>query len=63
MKSELMAEIGYTKISVIHGMETWKNTQGDEVIIDTESHTVLKMCHNKYGWLTKKELEIICEII
>ena len=63
MKSELMAEIGYSKTSVIHGIETWENNNGDKMIIDTESHTVLKMCLYNYGWLTKKELDVISKIV
>lgn len=57
-RTKLMTEIGYKKTSDYHGFEIWKNSNNEQIVIDSKYKKVFKTCS-----LTKKELETVIKIV
>ena len=60
---ELMATIGYFKMSCNHGIYKYNNKYDDSIYIDMIKHEVTKTTSYSRGWLNEKEIDVVNKII
>lgn len=62
-REEIMKEIGYSKTSVLHGIEEYQNKYGDKIIFDLIKKEVTKTSDYYRGWLKADEIEAVEKVM